>query len=54
LNTAKFNGNLYLKSYLDWVQAIERIIKLKDYDDGKAFKLAILKRRGMLHYGAST
>ena len=27
----KFDGNLNPKSYLDWVQALERIIELKDY-----------------------
>jgi len=30
---------------MDWVRAIERIIELKDYNDEKAFKLAILKLR---------
>jgi len=39
----EFNGNLDPKSYLDWVQGIERILKLKDYYYGKAFKWAILK-----------
>jgi len=42
----EFDGNLNLESYLHWVQAIERIFKLKDYDHKKAFKLAILKLMG--------
>jgi len=34
----KFDGNREPESCLDWVQAIERILELKDYDDKKAFK----------------
>ena len=32
-----------MENYLNWVQALERIFELKDYNDEKAFKLAILK-----------
>jgi len=42
----EFDGNLNPKNYLDWVQALERIFELKDYNDEKAFKLAILKKKG--------
>jgi len=42
----KFDCNLNPKNYLDWVQALERIFELKDYNDEKAFKLAILKMKG--------
>ena len=46
MEALEFDGNLNLESYLHWVQAIERIFKLKDYDHKKAFKLAILKLMG--------
>jgi len=36
------------------VKAIERVFEPKEYDDKKSFKLAILKLKGMLHYGMST
>ena len=39
----KFDANLKSKNHLDWVQAIEMIFELKEYNDEKAFKLAILK-----------
>ena len=42
----EFNGNLKSENYIDWVQAIERIIELKEYNDEKAFKLVILKLKG--------
>ena len=41
-----FDGNLNPKSHLDWVQAIERIFELKDYDDENVFKVSILKLGG--------
>ena len=44
--TLKFDGNLNPENYPDWVQALERIFELKDYNDEKAFKLAILKMKG--------
>ena len=47
----KFDGNINPKNYLDWVHTLEMIFELKDYNDEKAFKLAILKLKGMLHYG---
>ena len=31
------DGNGKSKNYIDWVQAIERIIELKEYNDEKAF-----------------
>ena len=34
------------KPFIDWVQATKRIIELKEYNDEKAFKLAILKLKG--------
>ena len=34
------------RNYLDWVQAIERIFKLKEYNEEKSFKLAIFKLKG--------
>ena len=42
----KFDYNLNLENSLDWVQAIERICELKDYNDENSFKLAILKLKG--------
>jgi len=37
VKTPKFDGNLNLENYLDWVQAIERIFELKGYHDEKSF-----------------
>ena len=34
------------KNYIDCIRAMERIIELKQYNDEKAFKLAILKLKG--------
>jgi len=42
----EFDGNLKSKNYIDWVQAIERIIELGEYNDEKVFKLVILKLKG--------
>ena len=39
-------ATLNRKNYIDWVQAIERIIELKEYNGEKALKLFILKLRG--------
>jgi len=33
----EFDSNLKPKNYIDWVQAIEKLIKLKEYNDEKAF-----------------
>ena len=33
-------------NYLDWVQALERIFELKDYNGEKSFLFAILKLKG--------
>ena len=52
----EFDGNFKLKNYLDWVRAIKRIFELKEYNDGKTFKLAILKMKGyyfLSSYGLS-
>jgi len=43
IEALEFDSNLELENYIDWVQAIERIIELKECNDEKAFKLAILK-----------
>ena len=45
IEALKFDGDLKLKDN-DCMQAIERIIELKEYNDKKAFKLAILKLKG--------
>ena len=42
----KSDYNLNSENSLDWVQAIERIFELKDYNDENSFKLAILKLKG--------
>ena len=42
----EFNDNLELETYLHWIQAIERIFELNEYNDEKDFKLAILKTKG--------
>ena len=39
----EFDGSLKPKDYLEWVQAVERIIEIKGYSGEKAFKLAVLK-----------
>jgi len=54
VGASEFDGNLKLKNYVDWVQAIERIIKLKEYNDKKAFKLAILKLKGYVSLWCET
>ena len=46
IEASEFDNNLKLKDYIDWMQAIERIVELKKYSDEKAFKLAILKLKG--------
>ena len=46
IEAPEFDYNLKSENYIDWVQAIERIIKLKEYNDEKAFKLVILKLKG--------
>jgi len=33
-------------NYLDWIQVIKRISKLKEYNNENVFKLAILKIKG--------
>jgi len=43
IEAPEFNGCLKPEDYLEWVQAMERIIEIKCYSRGKAFKLAVLK-----------
>jgi len=45
IKALKFDENLNLKNYLDWVQSMERVIELKDYNL-EIFKLAIRKMKG--------
>ena len=45
VEASEFDGNLNPENYLDWIQALERIFELKDYNVEKAFKLAILKMK---------
>jgi len=42
----KFEDNLNLENYLHWVQIMKMIFELKEYNDEKALKLAILKYKG--------
>ena len=37
------DGGLKLEDYLEWVQYMKSIIKIKGYSREKAFKLAVLK-----------
>ena len=39
----EFDGSLKPEDYLEWVQAMERMIEIKGYSRQKPFKLAILK-----------
>ena len=43
IEAPEFDGSLRPEDYLEWVQALERIIEIKDYSSEKAFKLAVLK-----------
>jgi len=36
-----FNGNLYPKSYVDWVQCMEGIFELKEYNNEKTFEMVM-------------
>ena len=45
IKAPKFNGNLKPDNYLNWVQTIQRILELKEYNDEKVFKMAILKMK---------
>ena len=46
IKAPQFDGNLNLENYLDYEHAIERIFKLNEYNDEKAFKLATQKMKG--------
>ncbi|XP_074313537.1 uncharacterized protein LOC141648716 [Silene latifolia] len=41
-----FHGSLNPEDLLDWLRSIERVFEFKNYDDRKAFKVAILKLKG--------
>jgi len=43
IEAPEFDGSLKAEGYLDWLQAMKRIIEIKGYSPEKAFKLAILK-----------
>jgi len=43
IEAPEFDGSLKPEDYLEWVQAMERIIEIKGYSGEKAFKLAVLK-----------
>ena len=43
---SKFDGNLNPENYLGWIQAIERMFGLKEYNDEKSSKFSILKLKG--------
>jgi len=36
IEAQEFDGNLKPENYINWVQAIERIIELKEYNDEKS------------------
>ena len=42
----KIDGSLNPENNLDWVQAFGKIFELKEYNDEKSFKLAILTMKG--------
>jgi len=46
MEALEFDDNFNPENYLDWVQALEKIFELKDYNDERTFKLAILKMKG--------
>jgi len=46
IKAAEFYENLNSENYLDYVQSMERIFGLKEYNVEKAFKLAILELKG--------
>ena len=54
INAPEFDENLKLKNYLGYLQNIERILELKEYNVEKAFKLVILKMKGMHPCGMRT
>jgi len=39
----EFEGNLNPDLFIEWIQASERFIEVKEYSNEKAFKVAILK-----------
>ncbi|XP_074305665.1 uncharacterized protein LOC141640886 [Silene latifolia] len=41
-----FHGSLNPEDLLDWLRSVERVFEFKNYDDRKAFKVAILKLKG--------
>jgi len=45
IEAPELDDNLKLENNLDWVQANEMILKLREYNEEKSFKLAILKMK---------
>jgi len=43
IEVPEFDGSLKPEDYLEWVQAMTRIIEIKGYSGEKAFKLVVLK-----------
>jgi len=43
IDAPEFDSSLKPEDYLEWVQAMERIIEIKGYSREKAFKPAVLK-----------
>jgi len=43
IEAPEFDGHLKPEDYLEWVQAMEKIIEIKGYSREKAFRLAVLK-----------
>jgi len=55
IGAPKFDGSIKPKDYLEWVQAMERIIEIKGYSRKKALKLVFLKlKHSMLLSGMKT
>ena len=43
IEAPEFDGSLKPEDYIEWIQALERIIEIKGYSRERAFKLAVLK-----------
>ena len=52
IDPLEFEGNLNPDLLIEWLQAVERFFKIKEYSDEKAFKVAVvkLKRYASLWY----
>ena len=42
-DTLKFEGNLNSDLFVEWMQALERFFKIKEYSDEEAFNVVVLK-----------